>query len=217
MMSPRDGSRAPQQARSSWTRERLLDVLCDLLSERSLADIRVTDIAARAGVTVGAIYGRFDGKSDMVAAAFERHSDDAVKRMESWTRDSRWEHATPRQIAASWLEGATAFTGRRLPLARISASTDDPRIIDADQRILACSVTSLAFLLGRQAPAETAAGLERKLAFAVVTCRIMMMHRPLVPLEGPLGFDDRQFTERLIDLIIATLAPAPESQSWSQG
>jgi AcrR family transcriptional regulator len=190
----------------------LLDVLCDLLADRPLEDIRVADIAARAGVTVGAIYGRFDGKNEMVVAAYERYRDDAIKRMESWAEDPRWAQATDRQIVASWVQGAVTFSGRRSPLVQISSTTGDSRIIDAEQRIITCSVEKLTHLLSpRVAPGQVAA-LKRKLAFGVMACRIMMMHRHLVPVDGPLGFDDKQYVEMLVDVVVGTAGLVSDSK-----
>jgi AcrR family transcriptional regulator len=208
-MTDQRDPRAPKQARSAWTRERLLDVLCDLLAEQPLEDIRVADIAARAGVTVGAIYGRFDGKNEMVVAAYERYADDAISRMESWSEDPRWAEATPRQVVASWVQGAVTFAGRRSPLVRLSSTTSDSRIIEAEQRIIACSVEKLTLLLTRKVPVEA---LERKLAFGVITCRIMMMHRHLVPVDGPLGFDDHEYVEMLVDVVVGTAGLVADSK-----
>jgi AcrR family transcriptional regulator len=190
----------------------LLDVLSELLAEQPVEDIRVADIAARAGVTVGAIYGRFDGKNEMIVAAYDRYADDAVKRMESWAEDPRWAEATPREIVAMWVKGALAFVGRRLPLARLSAVMEESRIIDAEQRIVRCSVEKLTVLLRPHAPGQAADTLERKLGFGVMACRILMTHRRLVPTDGPLGFDDDEFTERLIDLLVGTAGLVPNSR-----
>src|SRR5882672_12197735 len=52
----------PKQDRSRANREALLDALMDLLYERPYADIGVADIARRAGMTTGAVYGRFEDK-----------------------------------------------------------------------------------------------------------------------------------------------------------
>jgi AcrR family transcriptional regulator len=208
--------RAPKQARSAWTRERLLDVLCDLLAEQPLEDIRVADIADRAGVTVGAIYGRFDGKNEMVVAAYERYSDDAVKRMESWAENPRWAaEATPREIVASWVHGALTFTGRRLPLVRVSATTGESKIIDAERRIINCSAEKLARLLRPHLPNQNEASLERDLGIGVMACRSMMVNRRSIPTSGRLGFNDAQLREALIDLVLGMVglsADAPRSQ-----
>jgi AcrR family transcriptional regulator len=193
----------------------LLDVLCDLLAEQPLEDIRVADIADRAGVTVGAIYGRFDGKNEMVVAAYERYSDDAVKRMESWAENPRWAEATPREIVASWVHGALTFTGRRLPLVRVSATTGESKIIDAERRIINCSAEKLARLLRPHVPRQDEAALERKLGIGVMACRSTMVNRRSIPTSGRLGFNDAQLREALIDLVLGMVrlpADAPRSQ-----
>jgi AcrR family transcriptional regulator len=201
-MTDRIDSRAPKQARAAWTRERLLDVFSELLADRPLEDVRLADVASRAGVTLGAIYGRFDGKNEMVVAAYLRYSDDAVKRMESWAEDSRWATSTPRDIVASWVNGMRTFAGRRVQFVRLSAGSTDPKIIEGEQRIVACSAEKLAQLLRPFVPEESQAALQRRLGFAVMACHGMVVQRPSIAATGSLGFDDAQFGEALIDLVL---------------
>jgi AcrR family transcriptional regulator len=54
--------RPPQQARSRVSEQKLVDAARSLLAERSWEEAAVADIAARAGLTVGAFYARFPSK-----------------------------------------------------------------------------------------------------------------------------------------------------------
>ena len=51
--------RAPQQARSQETLDRILDAAERLVSEKGFEDTTVADVVARAGSSVGAFYTRF--------------------------------------------------------------------------------------------------------------------------------------------------------------
>jgi len=63
---------APRQGRSLATLNRLLDAAENLLNERSLEEITVADIVARAGSSVGSFYARFPTKDALVVALLER-------------------------------------------------------------------------------------------------------------------------------------------------
>jgi AcrR family transcriptional regulator len=54
------------------TGERIIDALVSLYLEQSLDDIRLSDVAERAGVTVQTVIRRFDSKAGLVVAAVER-------------------------------------------------------------------------------------------------------------------------------------------------
>jgi TetR/AcrR family transcriptional repressor of uid operon len=51
---------------------RLLEAATAVFAERGYAGARVADIAARAGVTTGAIYSRYEGKAELLAEAIEQ-------------------------------------------------------------------------------------------------------------------------------------------------
>ena len=55
-------------------RDRLVAAAAEVFSERGYDGARVQEIARRAGLTTGAIYGRFTGKAELLRAAIDRHS-----------------------------------------------------------------------------------------------------------------------------------------------
>ncbi|MFI7600846.1 TetR family transcriptional regulator [Actinoplanes sp. NPDC049681] len=65
-------TRAQQQER---TRERLLDSAETLFGDRGIHRTTLDDIAAAAGLTKGAIYANFGGKTDLIAALLQRKLD----------------------------------------------------------------------------------------------------------------------------------------------
>ncbi|MCX5214756.1 TetR/AcrR family transcriptional regulator [Kitasatospora sp. NBC_00240] len=64
--------REPRQARSAETLARVLQAAEEIVSSAGLEEMTITGVAARAGVSVGSIYRRFEGKDQLVAALTER-------------------------------------------------------------------------------------------------------------------------------------------------
>ena len=60
------------------TRDRLLDAAADVFAEKGYDRAGVQEIARRAGLTTGAIYGRFTGKADLLQAAIESRTTDEL-------------------------------------------------------------------------------------------------------------------------------------------
>jgi len=122
----------PKQDRSRANREALLDALMDLLYERPFADIGVADIARRAGMTTGAVYGRFGDKRGVAIALHERFAARASQTMEDWGARPQWatasqpENASAR-IAASARSLATNFIRGAL-IASLSRSVRASKI-----------------------------------------------------------------------------------------
>jgi AcrR family transcriptional regulator len=67
-------TRAQQQQR---TRQLLISAAEQLFAERGIHQTSLDDVAAEAGLTKGAIYANFDGKSGLVAAILAGHNADA--------------------------------------------------------------------------------------------------------------------------------------------
>lgn len=60
-------------ARTSDTKERLLEVAFDLIWEQSYGSVSVDQICARADVNKGSFYHYFPSKSELAVAAYEEH------------------------------------------------------------------------------------------------------------------------------------------------
>ncbi|OYW21927.1 MULTISPECIES: TetR/AcrR family transcriptional regulator [unclassified Sphingomonas] len=71
--NPNPVSKAPQQTRSRQTELRLMEATMALLKEGGLEACQIPEVARRAGVSVGAVYRRFDDKNALLAATF-RHT-----------------------------------------------------------------------------------------------------------------------------------------------
>jgi AcrR family transcriptional regulator len=56
------------------TRDRLIDAAAVVFAEKGYDRAGVQEIARRAGLTTGAIYGRFTGKAELLLAAIQIHS-----------------------------------------------------------------------------------------------------------------------------------------------
>jgi TetR/AcrR family transcriptional repressor of uid operon len=69
---------AQTAATSDATRDRLLDAAAAVFAEKGYDRAGVQEIARRAGLTTGAIYGRFTGKADLLQAAIESHTTDEL-------------------------------------------------------------------------------------------------------------------------------------------
>lgn len=76
--------RAPAQKRSAETMNRLLLAAEETFSERGFAASRLVDIAAKAGVTVGAVYARFRDKEALFNAVLRRFHHGSVAEVQAY-------------------------------------------------------------------------------------------------------------------------------------
>lgn len=71
MSQPTDKQHRTQEERSAETQARLIEATLDLLIERGYAAATTAAIAARAGVTRGALHHHFAGKDDLVVQSVQ--------------------------------------------------------------------------------------------------------------------------------------------------
>ncbi|MFY0639026.1 TetR/AcrR family transcriptional regulator [Maricaulis maris] len=65
------GVRPTRQARSRETRDKLVQALDTCLRKKSFADITIAELAETAGLSVGAVYRRFENKDAFIPVIFE--------------------------------------------------------------------------------------------------------------------------------------------------
>jgi AcrR family transcriptional regulator len=71
-MKQREYHQGARAVAARITGERIIDALVSLFMEQPLSEIRLADVAERAGVTVQTVIRRFENKNGLVAAAIER-------------------------------------------------------------------------------------------------------------------------------------------------
>jgi len=120
--------RAPRQARSQETLERLLGATLELLDECSFDEITVADIVRQAERTVGSFYARFEDKYAVLYELVARRNERIVESVTTFCEPDRW---TGRPLAEFVAESVTAnvrAVRRSTPLFRaalIAAATDE--------------------------------------------------------------------------------------------
>lgn len=65
--------RTPRQERRAQTRTALLDAAEQLWAKHGIRGASLDEIAAQAGMTKGAVYSNFTGKTDLILALLDRH------------------------------------------------------------------------------------------------------------------------------------------------
>jgi AcrR family transcriptional regulator len=124
-----DGPPAPawQWARTEQTRSDLLEAAREVFAEQGYTCAKVTDIAARAGLSVGSIYHHFGGKSELYLALWRRYNlarEDAAARAVARARNAGTDDA-----AALWAAGAQGIlrtTWKRRDLAALFCAGNGP-------------------------------------------------------------------------------------------
>src|SRR5512138_2072181 len=92
-LTPLHWVKPPQQARSQKTLERLLDAAEELIAERGVSSVTVSEVVRRAGSSVGAFYARFPDKDALLATLHERTCVEALATAELALDPTRWNHA----------------------------------------------------------------------------------------------------------------------------
>ncbi len=91
------GALAPRQERSRETRRRILTAANLLLRTQSFESLSVQEIASAAGCSIGAFYGRFRGKDDLLGPLLDRHHAGILRWLRRGTARAEWRHMALRE------------------------------------------------------------------------------------------------------------------------
>tara|TARA_R100000365_G_scaffold988_1_gene3597 strand:- start:1440 stop:2045 length:606 start_codon:yes stop_codon:yes gene_type:complete len=132
MALPAPHERAPQQARSRESWDRVLQVGMELFAERGWQGLTITEVCRRAGVSAPSIYARVDGKAGLFLAVHERW----LEKITETERALRELHVDPTHSAADAATAAAqvimgVFEVHREELrALIDRSAHDPELLE---------------------------------------------------------------------------------------
>ncbi len=127
------------------TRARLVDAAAEVFSEKGYDGAGVQEIARRAGLTTGAIYGRFSGKAELLREAIESRSTFELDELFSQHRFEGHVSDVIKVAGANLVERADAHehAGNALLLEAFVAARRDPEIRVAVKDILEDRAASL--------------------------------------------------------------------------
>jgi AcrR family transcriptional regulator len=147
-------------------RGRLVAAAAEVFSEKGYDGARVQEIARRAGLTTGAIYGRFTGKAELLHAAIEAHSHSEFEELfASHAFDGRITDIL--RTVGSHLVTREATTEQALLLEAFVAARRDPEV----KRLVSDLVRTRSQRLARLVEEAKATGLvSRELDDLAVVC-----------------------------------------------
>jgi len=131
------------------TRARLVEAAAAVFAERGYDGAGVQEIARRAGLTTGAIYGRFTGKADLLREAIEQCSSDELDELFNQHRFEGHASDIIRMAGAHLVDrpDEDAHVGNALLLEAFVASRRDPEIRTAVKSVMQERVSKLAEVL----------------------------------------------------------------------
>lgn len=168
--TPQGGAPTSRAGRRARNRASLLRAAAEAILERGVEGARLDDIAARAGVTKGAIYSIFGSKSDLIIALLERQME-ATRAADTAPADGSTVPDRIRAHAAAIGELlATAETRHEIALEIDLAALAhrDPRVADIVRRLRRERLDGLSRTLGSEPLARALLALEQGWALAVV-------------------------------------------------
>ncbi len=130
-------------------RQRLVEAAAAVFSERGYDGAGVPEIARRAGLTTGAIYGRFSGKAELLREAIAQASSDELDELFNQHRFDGHASDIIRMAGAHLVDrpDEDAHIGNALLLEAFVASRRDPEILDAVKAVMEERGTRLAEVL----------------------------------------------------------------------
>jgi AcrR family transcriptional regulator len=208
--------KAPSQARSRDTMNRIYKSLGELLQTKPFDKITIANLAEDAGVATGSIYARFQDKNALIAGLHKHISEEAAKCFLQFTTPSKWEDVETGAMITSILSRVIGFYRRKHHILRAAVLADLPYIYDTMTGVWQAAVARMLELLSPRMSGSSSKYREDAVRFSI---RIVtsMMHQSIVLRDVRalhVGSDDRVLIRNLTAIICAYLEevglePAP--------
>jgi AcrR family transcriptional regulator len=173
----------PQQARSRQSLEAIVEATKAILAEKGREGVTVPEVIARAGSSVGAFYGRFEGKEALLNYVSQQLFRESGQKWQEFFDPARW-------------QGASALTiVREMIQANVTCSRDDEAFMRAINTHWRAQEPDPAL---REAAAEYYQALFASFTTLLLARRAEMTHPdPERAIEFALEFLDVFLTERI--------------------
>ena len=183
------GQKAALQARSIQTREKLIRALETLLRYKPYEEISVADIASEAGLSVGAVYRRFENKDAFIPVVLDLYQD----RLAAFNSNPENQVSpTPSTPLLDALHKITELTwrfmeaeGHLMRAAFIHARTRPDLIGSEWDEFLEAGAASYKALLETYADQITVPDLEEAARMTLYLLNVGMAEYGLYPTQGP--------------------------------
>ena len=196
------GFRPPQQARSRLALQRMLTAAQEVLAAEGHDEFTMTAVADRAGMSVGTIYRRFDGKEQLLAAVKDRMlselETDLAERLRAADPDLAGIISSfAATIADAFVTGGAAWpylirgTGRSLEARGVQA-------LGTTRRLFIAAAWPHLGAVRRPDPEAAVDAVERMITGALI-------HQAAANASAGDGLPMREYGRRLCDMAVAYL------------
>lgn len=112
-------------------RQRLLDAALTAFTERGYERVRVSDIAAEAGLSVGVLYTRFTDKAQLLAEALAQHAGAMTRRVRTRVETDLGSDPAAAAAVLATLVSESASSSDRLVVDAMAAAAREPSAAEA--------------------------------------------------------------------------------------
>lgn len=130
--------RWPEQERSEDTLNRILDAMLSLLETKAFNNISMNELADVAGVAVGTIYTRFEGRESLLPFLYESYQIELQKELGKWLDSKKLGESSLEQRVTRIVDFCVKMYRQNLGLWRavaLYAYEHADRITESDRRI----------------------------------------------------------------------------------
>lgn len=122
--------RESQQTRGERTQSALLDAAEQLIVENGIEGVSISDIAKRAGSSVGSLYHHFKDKKALLYAVFNRMTQAIIDQNQQAADPTRWQGASVSDLLEGYLDFRLrqSSTGGLSKRATALVMADDPEL-----------------------------------------------------------------------------------------